>query len=163
MTAKTRQTKIKKVRPQHDTFDLQYFSPKVADALTRSAQIAYQLGDPYIGPEHFILAILDEPQCIAYQVLDNLQITTELRTYIKNCHYPPPHPPTTKIPVNKNLIDIMFNSQGRPTNAVGPKISTADILRSLIQHPNMHPAAFFVNRKLQKTIAQSSFHTYEEV
>lgn len=53
-----------------------YLTPELAKALEKSAQVAEQLGDAYVGVEHLLLAALDHPGP-AVDVLQRMQVSRE--------------------------------------------------------------------------------------
>ncbi len=52
------------------------FTPKVKSVLEQSFQVARQLGQNYIGPEHLLLGLLGEGEGVAAKVLANLGVDT---------------------------------------------------------------------------------------
>ncbi len=53
-----------------------YLTPELAKALEKSAQVAEQLGDSYVGVEHLLMAVLEFPGP-AIEILQRLQINRE--------------------------------------------------------------------------------------
>ena len=53
-----------------------YLTPELAKALEKSAQVAEQLGDSYVGVEHLFLSVLEYPGP-AIEILQRLQINRE--------------------------------------------------------------------------------------
>ncbi len=53
-----------------------YLTPELAKALEKSAQVAEQLGDSYVGVEHLLMAVLEFPGP-AIEILQRLQISRE--------------------------------------------------------------------------------------
>jgi ATP-dependent Clp protease ATP-binding subunit ClpB len=53
-----------------------YLTPELAKALEKSAQIAEQLGDSYVGVEHLFMAVLEYPGP-AIEILQRLQLNRE--------------------------------------------------------------------------------------
>lgn len=61
------------------------FSPKVKQVITKSRDEAIRLGQDYIGIEHLLLGILQEPNSLAVKVLESLEVDPlEIRQAVEN-------------------------------------------------------------------------------
>jgi ATP-dependent Clp protease ATP-binding subunit ClpC len=75
------------------------FSPKVKQVITKSRDEAIRLGQDYIGIEHLLLGILQEPNSLAVRVLQSLEVDSlEIRQAVENSIY--------RVPVGKDTLKI---------------------------------------------------------
>ena len=68
-------------------------TPRVERTLRRAAELSLDLGHSYLGTEHLLLALLDDPHGIAGQVLNDERgawIREALRAIIANPGYSEP-------------------------------------------------------------------------
>ena len=54
------------------------YSTRAQRALELADASAARLGDPFIGPQHLLIGLLEEPNGPAAQVLNHLGVTTEI-------------------------------------------------------------------------------------
>jgi ATP-dependent Clp protease ATP-binding subunit ClpC len=67
------------------------FSPKVKQIITKSRDEAIRLGQDYIGIEHLLLGVLQEPHSLAIKVLESLEVDPlEIRQAVENSIYREP-------------------------------------------------------------------------
>ncbi len=75
------------------------FSPKVKQIITKSRDEAIRLGQDYIGIEHLLLGILQEPNSLAVKVLQSLEVDSlEIRQAVENSIH--------RIPVGKDTLKV---------------------------------------------------------
>ena len=75
------------------------FSPKVKQIITKSRDEAIRLGQDYIGIEHLLLGILQEPNSLAVKVLQSLEVDSlEIRQAVENSIH--------RVPVGKDTLKV---------------------------------------------------------
>lgn len=59
-------------------------TPRVEETLARAAQLATAMGHNYVGTEHLLLALVDDPDGIAGQVLNRAGRAQSLRQELQS-------------------------------------------------------------------------------
>lgn len=87
-------------------------TPRARDVLGEASVQAGRLGQNFVGVEHLMLAILDNPRSLAAQVIEALGMTERLRAELHAILSQPP-PPSNRVADHEgNILGYLFEGRG---------------------------------------------------